>query len=175
MVGVDITDVALDSAAANRAANPHLAHLLEVRRVEGGASGGSGGGGDGGGGAGGGGGEGEQGRGAEEGGGEEHGEEEGREEEEGHGEEGVEGQEGDEAGPEQQDPGSGKGGKGKGKGRKERGQRGVGPILAAAVREDEAFHFCMCNPPFFSSIRDANQNPRTACGGGGLLCLCTCL
>jgi 23S rRNA A1618 N6-methylase RlmF len=29
----------------------------------------------------------------------------------------------------------------------------------------ERFHFCMCNPPFFESLAEANRNPNTACGG----------
>ena len=32
-VGVDITDTAIEWAGKNAATNPHLAHLLEVRRV----------------------------------------------------------------------------------------------------------------------------------------------
>jgi 23S rRNA (adenine1618-N6)-methyltransferase len=38
-------------------------------------------------------------------------------------------------------------------------------MLTGAVREGERFHFCMCNPPFFGSLDESNQNPSTACGG----------
>eukprot|EP00899_Mesostigma_viride_P011471 jgi/Mesvir1/20324/Mv19914-RA.1 len=38
-------------------------------------------------------------------------------------------------------------------------------VLVGVVRQDERFDFCMCNPPFFESIEQANQNPLTACGG----------
>jgi 23S rRNA (adenine1618-N6)-methyltransferase len=38
--------------------------------------------------------------------------------------------------------------------------------VPAMQRPQEAFAFCMCNPPFFGSIEEANQNPATACGGG---------
>ena len=38
-------------------------------------------------------------------------------------------------------------------------------ILTAAVHEGETFSFCMCNPPFFQSLREAGQNPSTAYGG----------
>jgi len=33
-VGSDVTDVALEWAERNAAANPHLAHLIKLRRVE---------------------------------------------------------------------------------------------------------------------------------------------
>ncbi|KAL5992528.1 hypothetical protein ACLOJK_013447 [Asimina triloba] len=39
------------------------------------------------------------------------------------------------------------------------------PILFGVVRDDERFDFCMCNPPFFESIEEAGQNPKTSCGG----------
>jgi hypothetical protein len=38
-------------------------------------------------------------------------------------------------------------------------------ILVGVVKEGERFDFCMCNPPFFTSMAEANANPRTACGG----------
>ncbi|KAH8938986.1 hypothetical protein BDL97_15G013300 [Sphagnum fallax] len=38
-------------------------------------------------------------------------------------------------------------------------------ILVGVVKEGERFDFCMCNPPFFTSMVEANANPRTACGG----------
>lgn len=38
-------------------------------------------------------------------------------------------------------------------------------VLVGVVKEGETFDFCMCNPPFFDSIEDANLNPKTACGG----------
>jgi hypothetical protein len=38
-------------------------------------------------------------------------------------------------------------------------------ILVGVVKEGEKFDFCMCNPPFFTSMAEANANPRTACGG----------
>jgi len=40
-----------------------------------------------------------------------------------------------------------------------------GGMLLGAVGEGETFHFSMCNPPFFDTLADANQNPNTACGG----------
>ena len=104
MVGVDVTDVALAAATANRAANPQLQHLLEVRRsaaaVTAAAAAGA-------------------------------------------GQEGATG--------------------GKAPVRKVEGV-----LLPAMSSASETFHFCMCNPPFFTSIKEANQNPSTACGGKGL-------
>jgi 23S rRNA A1618 N6-methylase RlmF len=48
-------------------------------------------------------------------------------------------------------------------------QQHMGPLLGAVLHDDvghqERFHFCMCNPPFFESIDQANSNPHTACGG----------
>ncbi|KAF6250628.1 hypothetical protein COO60DRAFT_1705635 [Scenedesmus sp. NREL 46B-D3] len=41
----------------------------------------------------------------------------------------------------------------------------AGPLLGAMADTSESFAFCMCNPPFFGSISEANQNPNTACGG----------
>ncbi|CAK9251603.1 unnamed protein product, partial [Sphagnum jensenii] len=41
----------------------------------------------------------------------------------------------------------------------------AGAILVGVVKEGERFDFCMCNPPFFTSMAEANANPRTACGG----------
>lgn len=38
-------------------------------------------------------------------------------------------------------------------------------ILVGVVRDGEKFDFCMCNPPFFESIEEAGQNPKTSCGG----------
>ncbi|MEW5302420.1 MAG: hypothetical protein WDW36_005209 [Sanguina aurantia] len=39
-------------------------------------------------------------------------------------------------------------------------------ILTPTLRgSSESFAFCMCNPPFFESMREANANPHTACGG----------
>jgi 23S rRNA (adenine1618-N6)-methyltransferase len=45
-------------------------------------------------------------------------------------------------------------------------------ILRGVVREDEEFTFCMCNPPFFESIKDAESNPNTACGGTEIEMVC---
>jgi 23S rRNA (adenine1618-N6)-methyltransferase len=39
------------------------------------------------------------------------------------------------------------------------------PVLAGVVGDEEKFDFCMCNPPFFESMKEAGANPRTACGG----------
>lgn len=137
MTGVDVTDVALNAAAANAAANPQLEALLEVRRSAAAAEG------DGGGGE-------EREQAAADGG-----EADGGEAAAGGGEAAA---------------GGGGGGKQGGKGGHTKNRRrDVGPILLASIGEGEAFHFCMCNPPFFSSIREANQNPRTACGGA---CCC---
>lgn len=38
-------------------------------------------------------------------------------------------------------------------------------ILLPAVQGNEVFHFCMCNPPFFSTIEESAQNPHTSYGG----------
>lgn len=38
-------------------------------------------------------------------------------------------------------------------------------ILLPAMQENEKFHFSMCNPPFFSTIEEAAQNPQTSYGG----------
>ncbi|KAL9252125.1 U6 small nuclear RNA (adenine-(43)-N(6))-methyltransferase-like protein [Drosera capensis] len=38
-------------------------------------------------------------------------------------------------------------------------------ILLGIVKEGERFDFCMCNPPFFESMEEAGQNPKTSCGG----------
>lgn len=38
-------------------------------------------------------------------------------------------------------------------------------VLVGVVNNDEHFDFCMCNPPFFESMEEAGQNPKTACGG----------
>ena len=38
-------------------------------------------------------------------------------------------------------------------------------ILTAAVHEGETFSFCMCNPPFFQSLKEAGRNPSTAYAG----------
>lgn len=34
-----------------------------------------------------------------------------------------------------------------------------------AIRPGEKFAFSMCNPPFFSDLEEACQNPRTVCTG----------
>ncbi|MCO5575920.1 hypothetical protein L7F22_029727 [Adiantum nelumboides] len=39
------------------------------------------------------------------------------------------------------------------------------PILVGVLLEAERFDFCMCNPPFFASMKEAGMNPHTACGG----------
>ncbi|XP_076932787.1 uncharacterized protein LOC143598465, partial [Bidens hawaiensis] len=39
------------------------------------------------------------------------------------------------------------------------------PILLGVVKTDEKFDFCMCNPPFFESMDEADLNPNTSCGG----------
>jgi 23S rRNA (adenine1618-N6)-methyltransferase len=44
-------------------------------------------------------------------------------------------------------------------------QQQYGPLMGALAGRQELFHFCMCNPPFFQSLAEANQNPNTACGG----------
>lgn len=42
----------------------------------------------------------------------------------------------------------------------------TGPrTLVGVVRENEAFDFCMCNPPFFETLEEAGLNPKTSCGG----------
>jgi len=38
-------------------------------------------------------------------------------------------------------------------------------ILCGIVQQEEKFDFCMCNPPFFESIEESNQNPNTADSG----------
>lgn len=38
-------------------------------------------------------------------------------------------------------------------------------ILVPAIREDESFSFCMCNPPFFGTLQEAGCNPHTAYAG----------
>ncbi|GAB2291971.1 hypothetical protein Dimus_026220 [Dionaea muscipula] len=38
-------------------------------------------------------------------------------------------------------------------------------ILFGVVKDGERFDFCMCNPPFFESMEEAGQNPKTSCGG----------
>lgn len=38
-------------------------------------------------------------------------------------------------------------------------------ILLGVVKDGETFDFCMCNPPFFESMEEAGQNPKTSCGG----------
>ena len=45
-------------------------------------------------------------------------------------------------------------------------------ILVPAMREDESFSFCMCNPPFFSNFQEAGCNPHTAYAGN-LRVVCT--
>jgi 23S rRNA (adenine1618-N6)-methyltransferase len=97
MVGVDVTDVALAAATANRKANPQLQHLLEVRRSA-----------------------------------------------------------AAEASP---------GADTSHAASSNAVRRVEGVLLPAMASATEAFHFCMCNPPFFTSIKEANQNPSTACGG----------
>lgn len=39
------------------------------------------------------------------------------------------------------------------------------PVLVGVVKDEEKFHFCMCNPPFFETMEEAGLNPKTACGG----------
>lgn len=39
------------------------------------------------------------------------------------------------------------------------------PVLLGVVKEGETFDFCMCNPPFFESMKEAGLNPKTSCGG----------
>ena len=41
----------------------------------------------------------------------------------------------------------------------------VGGPLLHAMREGEVYDFCMCNPPFFTSMVHAKQNARTDFGG----------
>jgi len=38
-------------------------------------------------------------------------------------------------------------------------------ILNGVLQPEEKFDFCMCNPPFFETIDEANQNPSTICTG----------
>mmetsp|Transcript_14658 Transcript_14658/g.34872 ORF Transcript_14658/g.34872 Transcript_14658/m.34872 type:complete len:446 (+) Transcript_14658:653-1990(+) len=45
-------------------------------------------------------------------------------------------------------------------------------MLLNAVRGGEAFHFSMCNPPFFASAEEAGRNPNTACGGTAAEMVC---
>lgn len=40
-----------------------------------------------------------------------------------------------------------------------------GGVLLPAIRADERFAFCMCNPPFFETMAEAEQNPSTDFGG----------
>ena len=40
-----------------------------------------------------------------------------------------------------------------------------GGLLLQVVREGESFAFCMCNPPFFESMEEAELNPSTNFGG----------
>lgn len=40
-----------------------------------------------------------------------------------------------------------------------------GGVLLPAIRADEQFAFCMCNPPFFETMAEAEQNPSTDFGG----------
>jgi 23S rRNA (adenine1618-N6)-methyltransferase len=48
---------------------------------------------------------------------------------------------------------------------------GPGPLVTA-VRSREVYDFCMCNPPFFSSMSEAKQNSKTDFGGteGEMMC-----
>lgn len=45
-------------------------------------------------------------------------------------------------------------------------------IITPAFREDESFAFSMCNPPFFSSWKEAGQNPGTAFQGTATEMVC---
>ncbi|XP_024382131.1 uncharacterized protein [Physcomitrium patens] len=47
----------------------------------------------------------------------------------------------------------------------ETGPESCANVLVGVVSEEERFDFCMCNPPFFSSLEEAGVNPRTSCGG----------
>lgn len=45
-------------------------------------------------------------------------------------------------------------------------------IILPAIAEGERFAFTMCNPPFFDSINEANQNPATAFEGTAAEMVC---
>lgn len=45
-------------------------------------------------------------------------------------------------------------------------------MLCNAIHDGEAFHFSMCNPPFFESLKEAGRNPNTACGGTAAEMVC---
>ncbi|KAL8137150.1 hypothetical protein V2J09_003151 [Rumex salicifolius] len=47
------------------------------------------------------------------------------------------------------------------------------PVLLGVVKDGEKFDFCMCNPPFFESMEEAGQNPKTSCGGTREEMVCT--
>src|SRR5262249_9168532 len=38
-------------------------------------------------------------------------------------------------------------------------------VLLGVIKDGETFSFCMCNPPFFSDMEQAAQNPKTVCMG----------
>jgi 23S rRNA (adenine1618-N6)-methyltransferase len=135
--GSDVTGVALRCAAENAAANPAVAALIEIRDARRWSSGGGGGGGDGEGGGGG----------------------------EGGGEGGGGGGVSDEGKGSGAGSGSRDGGEDGGGGGGNAGNASNDAILLTVVREGERFAFCMCNPPFFESMDEAELNPSTNFGG----------
>ena len=147
-VGSDVTDVGLQHAAANAAANPALAQLIDIRDARSGGGGEGGGEGAGGGEGGGGGGGSDEGEGGGSGGGEGGGG--------GGGEGGGEGGGGSKGGG---------GGEGGGGGGGSGGPLSAGGVLTPVVRDGERFSFCMCNPPFFETMDEADLNDKTNFGG----------
>lgn len=45
-------------------------------------------------------------------------------------------------------------------------------MLLPVIKGSETFAFCMCNPPFFGSLEEAQQNPGTAFEGTAAEMVC---